>query len=252
MQAPDVVPMTLKGRALPLRLASDLRRRLASAEWSAGDQLPTEAEVGQTYGVSRSTVRQALAMLEAQGLIEIRHGRGSFVSDVADSSLIRAGLQELQSISSTIAEMGHTPGMLYHHRLLRAATATERERFGLPDDAEVLDIQRRIQADGITVAYSYDILPRWAFPPTFRPDDLEGSVFQFLAGHGGPRPRRAVSRVHAVHSTEIAWGDAAAEDSLFVLLDQLHFDDRERPFMHTRSYFVEGRFNFTVIRMSHT
>lgn len=244
--------MTLKGRALPVRLATDLRRRLALAEWSGGDQLPTEAEIGQAYGVSRSTVRTALAMLEAQGLIEVRHGRGSFVSDVADSSVIRAGLQELQSISSTIAEWGQTPGMLYHHRLLRAATAEERERFGLPDGEEVLDIQRRIQADGVTVAYSYDILPRWAFPTTFRPDDLDGSVFKFLDSHGGPVPKRAVSRVHAVSSAAIAWGDAAADDSLFVLLDQLHFDEQERPFMHTRSYFVEGRFNFTVIRMSHS
>lgn len=245
-----MAPMTLKGRALPLRLATDLRRRLALAEWSAGDQLPTEAEVGQTYGVSRSTVRQALAMLEAQGLIEVRHGRGSFVSDVADSSVIRAGLQELQSISSTIAEMGRTPRMLYHHRLLRKATAAEQERFGLPEGEEVLDIQRRIQADGVTVAYSYDILPRWAFPRTFRPHDLNGSVFNFLDSHSGPRPKRAVSRVHAVSSPDVAWGDAAADDSLFVLLDQLHFDEQERPFMHTKSYFVEGRFNFTVIRMS--
>jgi len=35
---------------------------------------------------------------------------------------------------------------------------------------------------------------------------------------------------------------------LFVLLDQLHYDKQDRPFMHSRSYFIEGLFPFTVLR----
>lgn len=230
---------------LPARLASDLRDRLARHEWRAGEQLPTESALVASYGVSRATVRQALQALETEGLISTHQGRGSFVTE---QSMIRGDMQELKSITSTIAEMGHEPGMHYHHRVIRPASADELVTFDLADGAEVIDIRRRILADGITVAYSYDVLPRWAFPESFRAEDLTGSVFALLAKVGGAVPDWGLAQVHAVVSADIAWDDDSKEDQLFVLLDQLQYDRENRPFMHTRSYFVEGRFNFTVVR----
>lgn len=234
-------------KTLPTQMADDLRSRLAKREWRQGDQLPTEADLVNEYGVSRASVRQALKTLENQGLIITKRGRGSFV---ADDAMIRAGMQELTSITSTIAEMGHVPGMIYHHRIIRPARATEREMFDLVPSDEVLDIQRKILADNITVAYSYDILPRWAFPENFEPEQLTGSVFAYLAAHNGPTPLRALAQVHAVAHPQVAWDEDFTDDQLFVLLDQLHFDQQARPFMHTTSYFIEGRFNFTVVRTS--
>lgn len=234
-------------KTLPTQVADDLRSRLARREWRQGDQLPTEADLVNEYGVSRASVRQALKTLENQGLIVTKRGRGSFV---ADDAMIRAGMQELTSITSTIAEMGHVPGMIYHHRVIRQAKAAECEMFDLAPSEEVLDIQRKILADNITVAYSYDVLPRWAFPRDFAPDQLTGSVFAYLAAHNGPTPLRALARVHAVTHPQVAWDEDFTDDQLFVLLDQLHFDQQSRPFMHTTSYFIEGRFNFTVVRTS--
>jgi len=231
--------------ALPVRLADDIRARLAAHEWLPGEQLPTEAELVESYGVSRATVRQALKTLEGRGLIMTKQGRGSFAADV---STIHAGMQELKSITKTIAEMGHRPSMHYHHRILRPATMEDQEMFGIEADEAVLDIQRRILADDIVVAYSYDVLPRWVFPAEFRPKDLTGSVFAFLAENGGPAPVRALANVHAVSDPTVAWDGALDPGELFVLLDQLHYDEYNRPFMYTRSYFIEGRFAFTVTR----
>jgi GntR family transcriptional regulator len=233
------------GEALPTRLSNDLRDRLDRQEWAPGEQLPTEAVLVETYGVSRTTVRQALKTLETQGLIIRRQGLGSFA---VDRSMIRVGMEELKSITSTIAEMGHRPGMQYHHRLVRAATPEDLEMFELEEGAEVVDIRRRILADDVTVAYSYDVLPRWVFPPEFRTRDLKGSVFALLAATNGPVPDRAVAQVHAVSDPDVAWDRNLDEDHLFVLLDQLQYDRENRPFMWTRSYFIEGRFNFSVAR----
>ncbi len=234
-------------KTLPIQMADNLRDRLARREWQHGDQLPTEADFVDMYGVSRATVRQALKTLENQGLIITKRGRGSFV---ADDAMIHAGMQELTSITSTIAQMGHVPDMIYHHRILRKAKPSECEIFELKETDEVLEIQRKILADEITVAYSYDVLPRWVFPSNFHPDQLTGSVFGFLAAHNGPTPLRALARVHAVTHPQVAWDEDFADDQLFVLLDQLQYDQQSRPFMHTTSYFIEGRFNFTVVRTS--
>jgi len=59
---------------------------------------------------------------------------------------------------------------------------------------------------------------------------------------------RAVPEVHAVHSLAIGWGPQTDDHQLVVLLDQLHYDKQDRPFMHSRSYFIEGLFTFTVLR----
>ena len=232
---------------LPARLADELRARINRNEWLPGDRLPTEAELVDEYQLSRPSVRQALKILEAQGLVQIHHGRGTFV---ADGAVIRAGMQELKATTALVAEMGHTPSVQYHHRRLRPATPEEVNAFDLSPNAKVLDIQVRILADGVTVAYSYDILPRWIFPRDFRPSDLTGSVIAYLEAHGGPVPTRAVAHIHAVNDPAVAWDKNVPDNQLFVLLDQMHYERANRPVMHSKSYFIEGRFNFTVVRRS--
>ncbi len=230
--------------SLPQQLADALRVRIRAQEWAVGAQLPTEAELVSQYGVSRATVRQGIKQLEGQGRVVVHRGRGTFL---ADRTGINAGMQELASISATITNMGFKSSMRYRRRIIRTASDAELRQFELPAGAEVLDIQRKILADNQTVAFSYDILPRWTFPPDFRPAQLRGSVFGFLAEHGGLRPTRAVAEVHAVRSDSIGWDDAN-QHQLYILLDQLQFDEQGRPFMHSRSFFLEGKFNFTVIR----
>lgn len=61
------------------RIAEDLRHRIRAGELSPGDRLPSEAALVDRYGKSLPTLRQALGLLQAEGLIEKQHGRGNFV-----------------------------------------------------------------------------------------------------------------------------------------------------------------------------
>lgn len=61
------------------RIADDLRQRIRAGELSPGDRLPAETAMVEEYGKSLPTLRQALALLQAEGLIEKQHGRGNFV-----------------------------------------------------------------------------------------------------------------------------------------------------------------------------
>lgn len=69
----------------PQRLAEvvsgDLHRRIARGDLNPGDRLPTEKVLGETFGVSRAVVREAIAWLKADGLIETRQGSGTYVAE---------------------------------------------------------------------------------------------------------------------------------------------------------------------------
>lgn len=62
------------------RIADSLRRDIEAGSLLAGDQLPTENELAQAWGTSRSTVRDAIRVLVTRGLVEARPGQGTFVS----------------------------------------------------------------------------------------------------------------------------------------------------------------------------
>ncbi|WP_369205196.1 GntR family transcriptional regulator [Streptomyces sp. PU-14G] len=61
------------------QIADDLREAIRAGELPPGDKLPTEAELSKKYRKTLPTVRQALSLLQTEGLIEKQHGRGSFV-----------------------------------------------------------------------------------------------------------------------------------------------------------------------------
>jgi GntR family transcriptional repressor for pyruvate dehydrogenase complex len=69
--------------ARPLRLSEEvsgeLQRRIARGDLKPGDRLPTEKALGEVFGVSRAVIREAVARLKADGLIETRQGSGAFV-----------------------------------------------------------------------------------------------------------------------------------------------------------------------------
>ena len=79
--------------ARPLRLSEEvsgnLQRRIARAELKPGDRLPTEKALGDAFGVSRAVVREAIARLKADGLIETRQGSGAFVVEVPKTINLR-------------------------------------------------------------------------------------------------------------------------------------------------------------------
>src|SRR3954452_7985612 len=83
--APRTHPTQLIDRASPLpvyfQIAVDLRRRIAEGEWSTGQRIAPELALAREYDVSRVTVRQAIAELVKDDMLERRRGSGTYVRD---------------------------------------------------------------------------------------------------------------------------------------------------------------------------
>src|SRR5687767_930743 len=74
-RSPTIGPV----EALPLRVASQISREIAAGELNPGTRLPTEQQLAEKFGVSRNVVREAIAQLRADGMVEARQGVGAFV-----------------------------------------------------------------------------------------------------------------------------------------------------------------------------
>lgn len=68
-----------RGHSRAHDVVSDLTRRILLGTFKPGDKLPSESSIVREQGVSRTVVREALSKLQASGLVETRHGIGSFV-----------------------------------------------------------------------------------------------------------------------------------------------------------------------------
>ena len=69
----------VRKETLPQQVVEGLRSLLETGDLRLGDRLPNEAELARRFGVGRNSVREAIRQLEIVGLIEVRHGEGTFV-----------------------------------------------------------------------------------------------------------------------------------------------------------------------------
>jgi DNA-binding FadR family transcriptional regulator len=77
-----------RGPHLSTLVASSISREIAQGRLKPGDQLPTEQALSQTFGVSRNVVREAIARLRSEGRVWSQQGRGAFVADVQNTTVL--------------------------------------------------------------------------------------------------------------------------------------------------------------------
>lgn len=77
-------------------LVEHLRAYVVEAGLSAGDRLPSERELSERLGVSRASLRQAIVALEVQGIVEVKHGEGTFLRTARMDTLPIAQLADLK------------------------------------------------------------------------------------------------------------------------------------------------------------
>lgn len=107
-----------------LQLSTLFRRHIVSGQWQNGQQIPTVEELSAEFGVARATVRQALSILESEGLIERHRAKGTFVIykpqdmlwcevETDWSGLLRP--REGATIEVLAEESGQQPPAIFHN-----------------------------------------------------------------------------------------------------------------------------------------
>ena len=90
-------------RSLALELVEVLGDRVREGRLAPGDKLPTEAEFMAEFGVSRTVVREAISKLQASGLVQTRHGIGTFVVGLGEAAPFRLAPEQFATLRDVIA-----------------------------------------------------------------------------------------------------------------------------------------------------
>jgi GntR family transcriptional regulator len=149
---------TTRSRARPLSasIREELTQRIDGGQLPAGSRLPSEPELATELGVSRPTLREALRVLESEGLLRRLRGSGTFV---AERSRVASSLDVNFGVTDAIRAAGMVAGIEDGRYWFEPASPSEAERLGLEHGDDVLVVERVRTADGKPVVFSRDIIP---------------------------------------------------------------------------------------------
>ncbi|WP_328303761.1 GntR family transcriptional regulator [Streptomyces sp. NBC_00435] len=173
------------------RIAAALKAAIEAGEYGPGDRLPGENDLMATYGVARMTARQALGVLQSEGLTEARKGAGVFVREFR--RIRRRGIERLaegvwgegRSIWAADTE-DREPVVELLSVTEEAAPQAVAAVLGLPAGSPVCVRRRRFLLDGKPVmhATSYLDAALVAGTPITEPDTGPGGIYARLAELG--------------------------------------------------------------------
>ena len=157
------------------RQAIRARLRELVAASRVGDRLPSERELSLRWGAARMTVRAAMDALVAEGLVERRHGSGTYVVPRPFARVLG-----LTSFTQDMAARGLVAGSRVIEFESTTADATIAGRLRVATGEPVFRFTRLRFGDGDAMAVETTWIPV-ALVPGLRPEDLDGSLYELLA-----------------------------------------------------------------------
>lgn len=127
----------VRANSLTEQVSGALQAQIRAGEMAPGDRLPTESQLAESFGVSRTVVREAIARLRSDGLIESRQGAGMFVARSSLGVPFRIGPSGLSSPAAVAEIMELRMGVECEAAALAAERAT---------DAQLQAIQRALDS----------------------------------------------------------------------------------------------------------
>lgn len=204
----------------------------------AGQALPSERDLAELLGVSRVTVRRALASLAEDGALAPRHGAGTFVAERIVRSFSR-----LTGFTDDLRARGLDPRSEFLERETGTVTPEEAMALNLSPGARVVRFVRLRRAGGRALALERTAVPQSLLPD---PDAVKNSLYDVLEQRG-LAPERALQRLRAVAfdaQQARLMGVKAGDPGLYIERRAFLADGRAVEF--TRSWYRGDAYDFVA------
>jgi GntR family transcriptional regulator len=211
--------------AIPLhsQLEATLLKQIREGDFRPGARLPPEDELIMRYAVSRTTVRTAIQSLIGQGRVEIRRGKGTFVTE----PVIVQELTALTGFLEDLPAFGREPATKLLDRRLVAASETVARQLAVQRGAMIARIQRLRLAEDVPLS----------FDETYVPQEDENSTPLLAAEY-----RLATVASHGT----VARALMIDAGSPIFLMERTRFSEHRRPVDYERLYYRGDHIRFVT------
>lgn len=212
-----------------------------------GAMLPGEDELARQLGVSRSTLREAMGVLEKEGLVVRKHGVGTFVTN-PDAARFTFGLHQLIPLKVLAGRAGSQLEVLERDITRMPAPPDLQELFGFGADDSLLRVQMVLRIEAWCISYYDYMVPLTVIDP----DDFESSglsVLEYCLENGRPGIAYADSELHALNAgEEVAARLGLAAGAAVLHMVETFYTTADAPVMRAYAYHATQRLRFHIVR----
>jgi len=210
----------------------------------AGERLGAECDLAERLGVSRSTLRQALASLEASGVVRRVAGRSGGIF-IAPGKVDR-DLSRIVGVPTLLRDQGFTAGSRVVSVAVMAAGPDAAEALDIEADDFVVDLVRIRLADGSPISLEHARFPA-DLVPGLPERDLSGSIYELIDTSFGLRPDTATETMEVVGAAPLEASILGVEaGSPLLSITRITQDATGRPFEYSRDLFRSDRTRIRV------
>jgi GntR family transcriptional regulator len=253
--------MTLEGSTAPIakidftsnipyyvQLIELLKEMIRGKTWKPGGKIPGELELCDSYGVSRTVVRQALRELELHGFLVARKGKGTFV---AEPKINESLAQKLTGFYQDMVERGLNPVTLVLHHRVVPCPENIAVHLQVPPGSEVIDINRVRSVGDAPIQLVNSFIPYDLCPKLATVDLTNRSLYEYLEDECGLLIVRGRRLIEAVAASELEAKLLRVErGSPLVMLDSISYlaDGRPIEYYHALHRGDRSRFEVELVR----
>ncbi|MHB9151518.1 MAG: GntR family transcriptional regulator [Spirochaetales bacterium] len=236
-----------KNPSLIERIKMDLHKRIVDGKFQPGEKLPSEPELADLLGISRNSLREAIGLLVNEGYLFRQKGVGTFITH--SDPIIKGGIERLKGVAEFIKEKGYLPGSILVRFDSIDCDLPTAESLMLEIGEKVIVLETIKTASGKPVASCMDIIPGKYFKGPVDTNSIKESIFEYLQKNQGINICFAeCTIIPALSDTILAAKLKVEVGSPILLLEQIHYDDKNRKIFCSKSYFPADKFTFKLIR----
>ncbi|WP_034857222.1 GntR family transcriptional regulator [Sinorhizobium sojae] len=234
-------------RTLVIQLRDRIAGLIRDQGLNPGDKLPTEAQLTQRFKISRPALREALKLLEQDGVIYVEHGRGRFVSAMSAVHVDRP-----LTVFESVTDMARHYGYATVNKVLSIAEempdATVAGQLRLKLGERVVRLERlRLHKDE-PILYCVDYMPRNIIPARLYDVDWGGSLLDLLEEFKN-RPRMSAATVSAVTlPDDVVQRNDLRDFGPALLIRETCFNATGVPVVYAIDYHRGSHFSFSLVR----
>jgi len=229
----------------------ELRQAITSGTFQPGSRLPTESELCEMLGVSRTVVREAMRVLEEDGLVARRQGVGTFVRNhpILKNLNFNFGITEMIESAGLRSGTGHLA--------IQNETADKEkaEQLRVEPGTPLITVERVRTADGRPVVYSLDtmtesLIKRAGFDPQLL---LTESIYSLLQTSLGQVIEYGIARLLPVTAPQrVVEKLQLPPNALALYIVQTDYSSSDEPLVYSCEYHLPDAFDFIVWRRGPT